>query len=72
LGRLGVVSPQYYTAGGPSDRFTDALVGVHYAHGPITYRFVYSTGFSANPYSQPRMFVPGVTIRLTKNITLWC
>lgn len=69
---FGVVSPRYYASGGSSDRFTDALAGIHYIQGPITYRFVYSTGFADNPCSWQSMFVPGVTIRLTKNLTLWC
>jgi len=69
---FGVVSPQYYVSGGPSDRFTDTLAGIHYTKGPITYRFVYSMGLAGNPYGWQDMFVPGATIRLTSNLTLWC
>jgi hypothetical protein len=69
---FGVVSPRYYASGGPSDQFTDALAGIHCSQGPITYRFVYSTGLADNPHGWQSMFVPGGTIRLTRNLTLWC
>ncbi len=67
----GVRNPVRFVSGGPSNRTTDVLAGIHYRLGPATYRVTYSAGFDDNPYGWQRMWVPGVTIALTKNIDFY-
>jgi len=65
---FGVVSPYRYVSLGPSNRQTSVLTGVHRQVGPIQYRFNYSTGFDDNPSGTQHLWVPGVTVSLTKNV----
>jgi len=37
----------------------------------MTYRCVYSYGIYDNPYGRQGMFVPGITAKITRNVTLW-
>lgn len=67
----GTLTPQHYVSGGPSNRSTHGLAGVTYTRGPLTYRTVYSYGVYDNPYGRQGMFVPGITARITSNLTLW-
>jgi hypothetical protein len=50
---------------------TDGLAGITYTHGPLTYRCVYSYGVYDNPYGRQGMLVPGITAKITSNVTLW-
>ena len=49
LQSYGVLSPSSYVSFGPSNRITDALVGINWTDGPATYRFCYSLGLDDNP-----------------------
>jgi len=68
---FGVLNPARYVSGGPSDRITDVLAGIAYQHGPVTYRFNWSGGFDVNPSGHQYLWVPGVTVALTKNVLLY-
>ena len=37
----------------------------------MTYRCVYSCGVYDNPYGRQGMLVPGITAKITSNVTLW-
>lgn len=67
----GALNPVRYVSGGLSDRTTNYLVGMSYVTGPFTWRVNYSAGFDRNPNGHQHMFVPGVTLALTKNIDLY-
>jgi hypothetical protein len=67
LQSYGTLSPSRYVSFGPSNRLTDALVGFNWTHGSITYRFSYSAGFDDNPSGTQHVFVPGVTVALSRN-----
>jgi hypothetical protein len=71
LQSYGVLSPARYVSFGPSDRITDMLAGVNWTHGPITYRFCYSLGLDDNPSGTQHLFVPGVTVALTRNVEFY-
>ncbi len=71
LQSYGVRSPERFVSGGPSNRTTDVLTGIHYKLGPATYRVNYSAGFDDNPYGWQQMWVPGVTVALTKNVDFY-
>ncbi len=66
----GVRSPVRYVSGGPSDRLTAALVGFEQGCGPLTVRFSYSVGFDDNPAATNHLFVPGVTLAVSRNLDL--
>ncbi len=68
---FGVLNRKRYVSGGPSNRITDLLAGMAYRYGPVTYRFAWSAGFDANPSGHQYLWVPGVTIAMTKNINLY-
>jgi len=68
---FGVLNQKRYVSGGPSNRITDVLAGVTYSYGPITYRFAWSAGFDANPSGHQYLWIPGVTVAMTKNINLY-
>ena len=59
--------PSNYVSFGPNNRTTDGLVGFNWTKGPVTYRFCYSLGLYANPTGTQHLFVPGVTVALTRN-----
>jgi hypothetical protein len=67
----GTLTPSHYISGGPSNRYTDGLAGITYTRGPMTYRCVYSYGVYDNPSGRQGMFVPGITAKITSNLTLW-
>ncbi|MDE2112647.1 MAG: hypothetical protein KGJ79_16015 [Alphaproteobacteria bacterium] len=67
----GVLNPNRYVSGGPSNRTTDELFGAIYQFGPIGVRAAWSTGFDAHPSGHQDLWVPGVTIALAKNATLY-
>jgi len=67
----GTLTPSHYISGGPSNRYTDGLAGITYTQGPMTYRCVYSYGVYDNPYGRQGMFVPGITAKITSNVTHW-
>jgi hypothetical protein len=71
LQSYGVMSPARYVSGGPSDRTTDLMAGCSWTRGPIVYRFCYSLGLDDNPSGTQHLFVPGVTVALTKNVELY-
>jgi len=47
------------------------LVGVNWTRGPITYRFSYSLGLDSDPSGTQHLFLPGVTVALTRNTALY-
>lgn len=67
----GALTPAHYVSGGMSSRVTDFIVGTSYVTGPVTWRVAYSAGYDHHPGGRQYMFVPGVTIALTKNIDLY-
>ena len=67
LQSYGVLSPSSYISYGPSNRITDALVGVNWTEGAVTYRFCYSLGLDSNPSGTEHLFVPGITVAMTRN-----
>jgi hypothetical protein len=67
----GDIHPARYVSGGPSTRVTDVLVGAHYTCGPVTYRISYSAGFDDDPGGHQNLWVPGITVALTKNVDLY-
>ena len=71
LQAYGVRNPERFASGGPSNRTTDLLTGIHYKVGPATLRANYSAGFDENPNGWQQMWVPGVTIALTKNVDFY-
>ena len=68
---FGRLSPARYVSGGPSSRLTSFLVGCSYTLGPLTGRVNYSAGFDDKPAGTHTLFVPGLTLRLTRNVELW-
>ena len=56
---------------GPSNRTTHVLAGVHHRVGPATFRFSYSAGFDENPAGWQQLWLPGMTLALTKNIDFY-
>jgi hypothetical protein len=66
LQNYGVLNPRRYVSGGPSRRVTDLIAGTEYVAGPATFRFTYSAGFDEQPSGWQQLFVPGVTLALTK------
>jgi hypothetical protein len=71
LRSYGVVNPTRYVSGGPSDRISDVLTGVSYRSGPVTFRFNWSAGFDEHPSGHQYLWVPGMTVALTKNLDLY-
>ncbi len=71
LQAYGVRNPNRFASGGPSNRTTDLLTGIHYRLGAATVRANYSAGFDDNPYGWQQMWVPGVTVALTKNVDFY-
>lgn len=71
LQRNGALTPTRYVSGGMSSQVTDFIVGTSYITGPVTWRVAYSAGFDRHPGGHQHMFVPGVTIAVTKNIDLY-
>ena len=67
----GTLSPANYVSGGPSNRVSDMLMGFNWVHGPITYRFTYSLGLDSDPSGTQQLFVPGITVAVTKNVELY-
>jgi len=67
----GTLTPSHYISGGSSNLYTDGLAGATYTRGPIEYRCVYSYGVYNNPYGRQGMLVPGITAKITTNLTLW-
>ncbi len=70
LQEFGVLNPDFYVSRGPSDRISDFLLGAEYKYGPATFRVAYSAGYEANPSGHQSLWVPGVTLGLTKNVDL--
>ena len=68
---FGVLNPTHYISGGPSDAVTDTLAGIAYRYGPVTYRFDYSSGRAAHPTGHQHIWIPGVTIALSKSTNLY-
>ena len=68
---FGVINPVRYVSGGPSDTISNIWTGVHYTHGPATYRVSYSNSIDENPDAVQNMVLAGATVTLTKNIDLY-
>jgi hypothetical protein len=68
---FGTVNPQRYVSGGPSNRITNVLAGVHYTLGPVTYRCSYTNSIDANPNAIQNMIVAGATIAVTKHVDMY-
>ncbi len=68
---FGVMNPTRYVSGGPSNRITNFLGGVHYTRGPVTYRCSYSNSLDANPDGHQNMVVAGMTVTVTENVDLY-
>ena len=71
LQSYGIMNPARYVSGGPSERVSDAVLGVQYVWGPVTLRATYSAGFDEDPSGYQTLFVPGVTVALTKNVDFY-
>ena len=67
----GVLNNAHYVTGGPSDGYTDYLVGAQYKMGAFTPRVVFSHGDYDNPGGKQDLWVAGGTIELTKWLTLY-
>src|ERR1044071_279342 len=67
---FGVINRNRYVSGGPSDRISDFLLGAEYKYGPATFRIAWSAGFDSNPSGHQYLWVPGITLGLTKNVDL--
>ena len=68
---FGIVNPVRYVSGGPSNRVTNLLAGVHYTTGPVTWRGSYSCSIDANPNGMQNLLVTGATITLTDHVDLY-
>lgn len=68
---FGVLNPVRYVSGGPSNRITNFLGGVHYTHGSVTYRCSYSNSLDANPDATVNMLLAGMTITVSKNVDFY-
>ena len=68
---FGVVNPQRYVSGGPSDRLTNVLTGIQYTRGAVTYRCSYSNSIDANPDAIQNMVVAGATVTLSDHVDLY-
>jgi len=68
---FGVLNPKRYVSGGPSDRLTGSLAGIHYTHGSVTYRCSYSNSFDSNPSGTQHLMILGTTVTLTKNVDFY-
>jgi hypothetical protein len=71
LRSYGIVNPQRYVSGGPSDRISELLFGGSYRYGPVLFRVAWSAGFDEHPAGRQYMWVPGVTVGITKNLDLY-
>lgn len=71
LRSYGIVNPRRYVTGGPSNVISDLLFGGSYRLGPVLFRAAWSAGFDENPDGRQYMWVPGVTLSLTKNLDLY-
>lgn len=71
LQSYGVLNATRYVSGGPSQRVSDAVLGAQYVLGPVTFRATASAGWDEDPSGYQTMFVPGVTVALTKNIDFY-
>lgn len=71
LRSYGIVNPRRYVTGGPSDRISELLFGGSYRLGPVLFRVAWSAGFDENPAGRQYMWVPGVTLAITKNLDLY-
>ena len=71
LRSYGVVNPRRYVSGGPSDRISELLFGGSYRYGPVLFRVAWSAGFDENPAGRQYMWVPGVTVAITRNLDLY-
>jgi ABC-type lipoprotein export system ATPase subunit len=71
LQSYGVLNPMRYVSGGPSERVSDGVLGAQYIWGPVTFRATASVGFDEDPSGYQTLFVPGVTVAVTKNIDFY-
>jgi hypothetical protein len=71
IGSDGVISPENYVSGGPSDRNDIFSTGINYKCGPVSAHVNYSAGWLQNPGGHQYEFNPGITFQLTKNVTLY-
>ncbi|MEX2120934.1 MAG: hypothetical protein WD847_15190 [Pirellulales bacterium] len=71
LQSFGVINPVRYVSGGPSNRISGFLGGMHYVTGPVTWRGSYSASIDDNPHGMQNMVVLGTTTKLTKGIDLY-
>lgn len=67
----GALTPWRYASGSMSSRVTNVLAGMSYTTGPLTWRVAWSAGYDHAPSGRQQMFVPGVTLALTKNADLY-
>lgn len=67
----GVRNPVNYVSGGASDELTNMLAGIHFTHGPVTYRCSYSNSIYENPHAVQNMILAGATVTLTKHLDFY-
>jgi hypothetical protein len=67
----GMRNPVNYVSGGPSNKLTNFLGGVHYTQGAVTYRCSYSNSIYDNPHAVQNMVLAGATITLTDHVDLY-
>jgi hypothetical protein len=67
----GVRNPAHYISGGPSTRVDNYLLGGTYRWDWVTLRCTFSTGHAENPDGKQVLWVPAVTLHLTKNVDFY-
>ncbi len=68
---FGRRNPVNWISGGPSNRVSNFLTGLHYTRGSVTYRGNYSASLDSNPAGVQNLVVTGVTVAVTKNIDFY-
>lgn len=67
----GAAVPARYVSGGPSNRQNSYEIGANYKIGPISAHLNYSEGWDHNPSGDQTIINPGVTVQLSKALTLY-
>lgn len=71
IDEYGVTNPVRYVSGGPSDRVNSLRGGASYKYGPVTFHVNYSYGWDHHPDGHQYVFDPGLSVQMTKNVTLY-
>jgi predicted porin len=68
---FGRRNPTNWISGGPSNRISNLLAGIHYTRGSVTYRGNYSASLDSNPAGVQNLVVTGVTVAVSPNIDFY-